>query len=60
LKWFLVSGRVKMIKEQTGLSEYKILKCCNKIREIMKRDIPKSFEGIVEVDETYFGRQKEE
>jgi len=60
LKWFLVSGRVKMIKEQTGLSEYKILKCCNKIREIMKRDIPKSFEGIVEVDETYFGRQKKD
>ncbi|HRR95812.1 MAG TPA: hypothetical protein P5150_03650 [Candidatus Ratteibacteria bacterium] len=46
-----------MIKEQTGLSEYKILKCCNKIREIMQRDIPKNFGWIVEVDETYFGRQ---
>jgi len=49
-----------MIKEQTGLSGYKVLRCCNKIREIMQRDIPKSFEVIVEVDETYFGRQKEE
>ena len=25
----------------------------SKIRDIMQKDIPKSFEGIVEVDETY-------
>ncbi len=57
LKWFLISGRVKMIKEQTGLLEYKILRCCNIVRYIMQKDIPKSFEGIVEVDETYLGGQ---
>lgn len=55
LKWFLISGRVKMIKEQTGLSGYKVLKCCNKIREIMQRDIPKSFEGIGTSNQPVFG-----
>ncbi|MCM8822716.1 MAG: IS1595 family transposase, partial [Candidatus Omnitrophica bacterium] len=55
LKWFLISVRIKMIKEQTGLSEYKVLRCCDFIRMVMEKDIPEIFEGVVEVDETYIG-----
>jgi len=55
LKWFLISGRIKMIMEQARLSKYKVLKCCEVIRAAMLKDIPEVFEGIVEVDETYLG-----
>ena len=57
MKWFLISGRVKVIEEQTGLSEYKVLRCCELTRKTMVEDIPEIFEGIVEVDETYMGGQ---
>lgn len=55
LKWFLISGRVKMIMEQVRLSKYKVLRCCQVIRTAMLKDRPSVFEGIVEVDETYIG-----
>ncbi|HOK79538.1 MAG TPA: transposase [bacterium] len=57
LKWFLISGRIKIIEEETGLSEYKVLKCCALTRREMSKDIPEVLEGVVEVDETYIGGQ---
>jgi len=55
LKWFIISGRVRMITEQVGLSEYKVLKCSYLVRTAMLSDVPEAFEGVVEVDETYLG-----
>ena len=46
LKWFLISGRIKMIIEQTRLSKYKVLKCGEVVRDAMVRDIPEVFEGV--------------
>ncbi len=57
MKWFLISGRIKIIEEETGLSEYKVLKCCALTRREMSKDIPEVLEGVVEVDETYIGGQ---
>jgi len=57
LKWFLISGRIKVIMEQMKFSKYKVLKCCDFVRRVMLQDIPKVFDGIVEVDETYIGGQ---
>lgn len=57
LKWFIISGRVKMIVDETGLSEYKVLRCSSLVRIAMIKDIPENFEGVVEVDETYLGGQ---
>lgn len=57
LKWFLRCQSINIIVEETKI-KYKVLKALNLIRQIMARDIPKVFEGIVEVDETYLGGQK--
>jgi transposase len=56
--WFLRSQSINVIIEETKISKYKILKSLNLVREIMAKDIPEIFEGIVEVDETYLGGQK--
>lgn len=58
LKWFLRCQSVNVIFEETGISRYKILKALNLIRQVMAKDIPEEFEGIVEVDETYLGGQR--
>jgi len=58
LKWFLRCQSVNVVCEETGISKYKVLKALNLIRQIMAKDIPDVFEGIVEVDETYLGGQK--
>ncbi len=58
LKWFLRCQSVNVIDEETGISEYKILKALVIVRKAMAKDIPQVFDGIVEVDETYLGTQK--
>lgn len=58
LKWFLRCQNVNVVCEETGVSKYKVLKALNLVRQVMARDVPGSFEGVVEVDETYLGGQK--
>ena len=41
--------------EQMKFSKYKVLKSCDFVRRVMLQDIPKVFDGIVEVNETYIG-----
>ncbi len=55
LKWFLRCQRINAIVEETGISRYKVLKALGLVRQLMVKDIPNVFEGIVEVDETYLG-----
>ena len=57
LKWFLRCQSVNTVCEETGISKYKILKALNTVRQVMVKDLPTVFEGIVEVDETYLGGQ---
>ena len=56
--WFVLGHSVRSIQEQTGRSRYLILKTTKLLREVMLKDVPDVFEGIVEVDETYLGGQK--
>ena len=58
LKWFLRCQSANVVCEETGLSKYKVLKALGLVRQVMAKDIPEVFEGIVEVDETYLGGQK--
>lgn len=58
LKWFLRCQNINVIKEETKISEYKILKALMVVRKVMAKDTPDIFEGEVEVDETYLGGQK--
>ena len=58
LKWFLRCQSINVVDEETGISKYKILRALTLVRQIMLKDIPEIFEGIVEVDETYLGGQK--
>ena len=55
LKWFLRCQSINVVCEETGISKYKILKALKLVRQLMAKDIPQVFEGIVEVDETYLG-----
>lgn len=57
LKWFLRCQSINVVVEETGISEYKVLKALTRVRQIMATDIPDVFDGIVEVDETYLGGQ---
>lgn len=56
--WFVLGHSLRTIREQTGISYYSVFKAVRKVREVMLKDIPKVFEGVVEVDETYLGGQK--
>jgi transposase-like protein len=58
LKWFLRCQSINVVTEETGISEYKVLKALGLVRQVMAKDIPGVFEGTVEVDETYLGGQK--
>jgi len=58
LKWFLRCQSINAICEETRISKYKVLKALSLVRQLMAKDIPEVFEGIVEVDETYLGAQK--
>lgn len=58
LKWFLRCQSINVIKEETKISEYKILKALKTVRKAMIKDVPPVFDGVVEVDETYLGGQK--
>lgn len=58
LKWFLRCQSINVIIEETKISKYKVLKALEIIRKVMAKDVPKIFEGIVEIDETYLGGQK--
>jgi transposase len=57
LKWFLRCQSINVVVEETGISEYKVLKALTLVRQVMVTDIPDIFDGIVEVDETYLGGQ---
>ena len=57
LKWFLRCQSINVVVEETGISEYKVLKALTLVRQVMATDIPDIFGGIVEVDETYLGGQ---
>ena len=47
-----------MIKEETKISEYKIVKALNLIRKVTTKDAPNIFKEKVEVDDIYLGGQK--
>ena len=58
LKWFLRCQSVSVVSEEAGISKYKVFKALALVRQVMVKDVPNVFEGIVEVDETYLGGQK--
>lgn len=54
---FVLEHSTNTILDRVNISKYKLLKILTLIRIEMTKDIPKIFEGIVEVDETYLGGQ---
>lgn len=57
IQWFALEQSVSKIQEQTTVSKYYILKVLLALRKAMLLDVPKTFKGKVEVDETYLGGQ---
>lgn len=54
---FILEHSTNVILSRVNISRYKLLKLLTLLRKTMSLDIPKTFSGIVEVDETYLGGQ---
>ena len=57
MKHFMLGLSSAVISEQTGINRHRILRALNYARNVMAKDVPEIFSGIVEVDETYLGCQ---
>lgn len=55
---FVLKHSANTILDRVNISKYKLLKILTLIRIEMTKDVPKIFEGIVEVDETYLDGHK--
>jgi transposase len=55
LRWFLLGLSSEVIAREANLGKGRVLRALILVREVMVRDIPPVFEGIVEIDETYLG-----
>lgn len=51
----LLEQSANSIVEQTGIERRRVLRALTKVRIVMAQDIPETFTGTVEVDETYLG-----
>lgn len=56
--WFVLGHSLRTIVEQTKASHYSVFKAVRKLRQVMLKDVPEVFSGMVEVDETYLGGKK--
>ncbi|MBI5420965.1 MAG: IS1595 family transposase [Parcubacteria group bacterium] len=54
---FLLEHSTNRILERIKITRHKLLKTLTLLRTAMTKDVPKTLEGIVEVDETYLGGQ---
>jgi len=54
---FLLEHSTNIILSRVAISKYMLLKVLTLLRVAMTQDIPDSFDGVVEVDETYLGGQ---
>lgn len=54
---FLLEHSTNVILSRVKISKYKLLKILTLLRMKVTKDVPKSFSGTVEVDETYIGGQ---
>ena len=52
---FDLEHSTNVILDRVNISKYKLLKILTLIRMEMAKDVPNTFSGIVEVDETYIG-----
>ena len=57
IQWFVLEQSILKIQEQTTVSKYFVIKALLILRRLMLADVPKTFKGIVEIDETYLGGQ---
>lgn len=57
LTWFLLEQSSQNIANRTSIERKRILRVLTVIRRVLTMDIPDSFSGIVEVDETNLGCQ---
>lgn len=55
---FLIGANSPVIANQTGKNIKTVAKSLKILRMVMVKDVPKTFSGVVEVDETYLGGQK--
>jgi transposase len=57
LTWFLVEQSSQNIASRTGIERRRVMRALNLVRRVLTRDLPDTFSGTVEVDETYLGGQ---
>jgi len=54
---FLMEQSSNSIIERTGFERRRVFRALTRIRIVLAKDVPETFSGIVEVDETYLGGQ---
>lgn len=57
LRWFLHGLSAQAITYETGINRWRIHRALNNVRIAMSKDIPDTFSGTIEIDETYIGGQ---
>ena len=55
LRWFVLGQSSAAIAGEAGLERKRVLRALLLVRQAMAGDIPPTFSGVVEVDETYLG-----
>jgi len=55
---FLIGANSPVIANQVGKNIKTVAKALKILRIVMVKDVPKTFSGVIEVDETYLGGQK--
>lgn len=57
LEWFMRQQSSAAIARDTGLERRRVMRALTYTRHMMATDVPETFSGTVEVDETYIGGQ---
>jgi transposase len=57
IQWFLLEQSVENISMRTTIERKRVIRALTIIREVLEKDVPDIFTGVVEVDETYLGGQ---
>jgi hypothetical protein len=57
IRWFLLEQSIENISMRTTIERKRVIRALTIIREVLVKDVPDIFTGVVEVDETYLGGQ---
>lgn len=58
MRWFLRGNSARAISYETGLHRQRVMRALRIVRLAMLKDVPETFSGTVEIDDTYLGGER--